>query len=209
MLFEAGAPPSFGRKAEVPVTYPPWVHKAGEGLVARRTPSSDILPLSHGTNVAMATLFDAGFGTSAQRGTIEHAEYAAIGWIDPDNPADERARDILSSGWREAFVKTDETVACWRERPYELFRDGVWESGQFDRVVFRRTNGVLLATIYDFKTNRRHGDETVPDFERRMRNTYENQMKMYRAALSELAQMPQDRIAIKLLLAETMTAVKV
>ena len=138
--------------------------------------------------------------------------FAAIKWVDPDAPKDEREKTILKWGgaWREAFVKTP-GATDWRERSYELFdkERGVWQTGTFDRVVFHVKDGVRTADIYDFKTNRLSGGEAVETFECRMRETYASQMAAYRSAISRLCGIQPENISSTLLLTATGTAVKV
>ena len=148
----------------------------------------------------------------AQRyGVDEHAEFAKIEWIDSANPQDDREKMILDWGgtWAEAFRETSGAIV-WRERSYELFdRDkNVWETGQFDRVVFRIDNGKRKADIYDFKTNVNR-EKTLEAFEKKMRETYESQMAAYRSAISRLCGIQPENISSTLLLTATGTAVKV
>ena len=101
-------------------------------------------------------------------------------------------------------------AAVWRERSYEIFdqETNTWETGQFDRVVFRGEGENRKADIYDFKTNHRGGDESVEAFEHRMAQTYESQMAAYRSAISRLCGIKPERISSTLLLTATGTAVK-
>ncbi|MBR0056536.1 MAG: hypothetical protein IJP66_04340, partial [Kiritimatiellae bacterium] len=109
--------------------------------------------------------------------------------------------------WRRAFVLPSEAT-LWRERPYELFDQskGEWETGQFDRVVFRPDGS---AEIYDFKTNRIFDGEPAEVFGQRMRKTYSAQMNAYRRALSRLCAIDESRISTTLLLTATGTSVKI
>ena len=89
-----------------------------------------------------------------------------------------------------------------------MFREGVWESGQFDRVVFTGEETERRATIYDFKTNEPRTDETADAFAARMWVTYSGQMSSYRHAIHELTGIPLDRITPVLLLLATGRVVK-
>ena len=100
-------------------------------------------------------------------------------------------------------MKGDDAAALWRERSYELLVGGKWESGQFDRVVFRGEGAARRAVIYDFKTNAKRREETSEEFARRMGETYAGQMSAYRAAVSSLAGIPQERVRSVLLLSAT------
>ena len=84
----------------------------------------------------------------------------------------------------------------------------MWESGQFDRVVFTGTGADRRATIYDFKTNVPRPEETEAAFAVRMRAQYAGQMRAYAAALAQLAGLPPDRIETVLLLTATSSTVR-
>ena len=146
-------------------------------------------------------LFDADFGGAARRGAEAHERYERIEWLDPA---------AAKNGFERALVKPDAEVTLWREKPYELFVDGRWESGRFDRVVFSGKDGGRSAVIYDFKTNARRRNETPEDFAERMKTVYRAQMAAYKSALSHLvADIPPDRIKTVLLLESTGMAVEV
>jgi ATP-dependent exoDNAse (exonuclease V) beta subunit len=213
ILHFAGTPPPFkcakGAAAKVQVK---WRHDAARNFVCHARPSSGDA-VSHSAYVRRATeLFSADYGASAQHGTDEHAAFAEIERIDPAAPKDDREREILARGgaWREAFVLPP-GATVWRERSYEIFdtEKNAWETGQFDRVVFRVVDGNRTADIYDFKTNHRNKTESVEAFERRMAKTYESQMSAYRGAISRLCGIEPERISSTLLLTASGTSVKV
>ena len=143
-------------------------------------------------------LFEADFGAAAKRGVEIHGAYEQVAWLDPAE---------AHTPLERALVRPEGAVALWRERSYELVVDGVWQSGQFDRVVFTEQNGERRATICDFKTNRMRGGETPETFAARMRETYAGQMRAYRTALTALTGIPPGHIALQLLLTETRDAV--
>ena len=213
ILHSFGTPPTYGReKGAATKEQVKWEHNAPRDFVSHVTPSSGDA-VSHSAYVRNATeLFSADYGASARRGTDEHAAFAEIERIDPDAPKDDRERDILNRGgaWREAFVLPP-GATVWRERSYEILdkAKNTWETGQFDRVVFRVEDGVRTADIYDFKTNRRYKTETAEAFESRMTTTYESQMAAYRDAISRLCGIKPEHISSTLLLADTGTSVKV
>lgn len=209
VLYESGTPPAFGRKQEPAAEIPPWKHEPGQAPLERRSPSDSGPRAGEGPAASVSILFSGEFGAAAEKGTQAHAAYAAIGWIDPAAPADGTEGAILDSDWREAFVKTDEAIDLWRECPYEIVYGGVWETGQFDRVVFLERDGVRRAVVYDFKTNAVRDGEAAEAFSARMRKTYAGQMRMYREAVARLAGLPPDCVGSKLLLAATMTVVEV
>lgn len=177
---------------------PRTVKRGKRQTVKRRLPS-----LALRSGMSAGDLF-ADFGsrrTAMKRGTAVHELLQKIEWIDPASPKNDIEKIVLERGWHEAFVKGDDAVALWRERSYELLVDGKWESGQFDRVVFRGEGAARRATVYDFKTNRRRSKETQEEFEKRMRSAYANQLAAYRAAVSSLTGLPPDRVDSKLLFA--------
>ena len=190
----------------------PWSHSVPRETFERETPS-DAAAAGGGTgfrpNVADLLAEDGARGGALRRGIEEHAAFAAIEWIDPDAPKDERERRILDCGgaWPDAFRRTP-GATVWRERNYELLRGGVWESGQFDRVVFRGEGAARTAEIYDFKTNAKGERETVRHFEDRLRAAYAAQMSAYRAALARLTGIPETAITTTLLLTATGTSVE-
>ena len=168
--------------------------------VRRRLPS-----MSLRSGMSAGDLFaEAGSRRAAmRRGVEEHARYEAVEWIDPAAPRDEFEARILANGWGDAFVKGADAVALWRERSYELVAGGKWESGQFDRVVFRGEGAARSATVYDFKTNAKRRGEGDAEFAERMRAAYAGQMAAYRAAVASLAGIPPGRVKAVLLLAST------
>ncbi len=148
-------------------------------------------------------LFNDDFGASAKRGIDIHAAYQAIEWATDGELA------AMPPAFREAFAKTSGDVTVWRERGYELFDGGRWESGQFDRVVFSGDGDCRRAVIYDFKTNRKRLGESDADFVERMKTAYAFQMSSYRAALSRLTGLSPKAITAKLLLHSTGAVVEV
>ena len=205
--FEAGTMPAFGTRSGAPVRRIPWTHDGREQAVSRRSPSAEGGSAGHGAGVPGATLFGDGYGSAAARGSAEHAGFAALAWLDPTQLRDDLQRRIWDSPWREAFERRDGVQALWRERAYEYLEGDVWESGQFDRVVFSGSGATRTATVYDFKTNTPHDGESVPAFETRMRETYAGQMRAYRHALSRLTGIAEEAIALRLLLSATMSRV--
>ena len=120
-----------------------------------------------------------------EKGVAAHAEFERVEWI--ADPRDDFER---------ALAKPEGLTALWREKPFEVFADGAWVSGRFDRVVF--ANG--RATILDFKTNAIRRGESAADFETRMREAYAGQMRAYRAAVCALTGLEPEKVSAKLLL---------
>jgi ATP-dependent exoDNAse (exonuclease V) beta subunit len=135
-----------------------------------------------------------------------HGQYEAVEW------ADEETLAALPQAFHVAFVKPGQEAMLWREKSYEIYREGdgkgEWETGQFDRVVFTGEGEEREAVIYDFKTNALKSGESTEAFERRMCRTYAPQMNAYRAALGTLTGLPPKRIRSVLLLESTGTAVE-
>ncbi len=217
VLHSSGTAPSFLNKKETdagqdPATPLHWTDGFGtKRSVRHEKPSTVGSAHPHSEHWrTIADLLDEDFGSSARHGTDEHAEFAKIEWIDPTNPKDDREKIILDWGgaWREAFRETP-GATVWRERSYELFDQdkNVWETGQFDRVVFRVEDGKRKAGIYDFKTNANR-EKTPEAFEEKMRETYAGQMADYRRAVARLTGIPEADITATLLLTSTGTTVE-
>ncbi len=164
---------------------------------ARRMPSKDF----H-TGMRAGDLFvsRAGRVAAMKRGTEAHADFAQIEWLEPAD---------AHTALERALVRPAGAIDLWRERPYELCRDGVWESGQFDRVVFTQDEGAVFATIDDFKTNAPWPGETEAAFEARLRTAYAGQLADYARALAALTGLPPARIRTRLLLVATGAVVDV
>ena len=173
----------------------PHVERSPRQAVRKSRPSE-----SHYAGLSGDALFGEGFGKAAQRGTEAHARYANIEWLDPA---------AANSEFERALTRPEGATALWRERSYELFAGGRWETGQFDRVVFAVKDGERTATIYDFKTNAIHSGEPDARFEDRMRERYAGQMAAYRRALSLLTGIRAEKIGTVLLLEATGTALPV
>ena len=214
ILLEKGTMPPFKKKDDGTVKSAsgnPWPRVPAETPIEHVTPST----LLHGTGTDAGFPADLPFaenaGAAAGKGVDEHAEFAKIEWIAPAAPEGDRERKILEWGgaWSEAFRKTP-GATVWRETGYEVFSSegSFWETGQFDRVVFRGSGPDRTAEIYDFKTNAKRTGESVGDFERRMASTYGMQMNAYRRAVAVLCDLPYSRISATLLLSATGTAVE-
>ena len=145
-------------------------------------------------------LFADDFGAAAERGKAAHEEFERIEWLDADK---------ATTALELELVKPTSDATVWRERAYELFVDGRWESGQFDRVVFWREGDgrERRAKVCDYKTNAVRKGESVVEFEARMRETYHAQMLAYRAALAALTGIKPENIELRLLLVTTQTVV--
>jgi ATP-dependent helicase/nuclease subunit A len=154
---------------------PPTVHcslftvhcpRAPRARIARRLPS-----LSFVDGMSAGALFASAEGRAAalRRGNDAHAAMAGVEFSD-------------------ALPKPANFVALWREKPFEVFADGEWVSGRFDRVTFfRDAAGELCAEIVDFKT-------ALKDPSR-----YDGQLAAYRRAVAALTGISPDRISARLM----------
>lgn len=215
IVFEQGVEPAFkGERKTVAAEQDhhgetcTWRHDEPAVLIERVSPSSAGHAGPAFSRRSASELFSQETGAAAKRGVGLHEQYAAIEWIDPAAPKDEREREIMASGWQEAFVQKG-GMTCWRERSYEMLLGNVWETGQFDRVVFSGSGDTRRAVIYDFKTNVKREGESRVAFENRLRETYEGQMARYGASLAKLTGIPQSRIEAKLLASATMSVIPV
>ena len=189
-----------------------WEHGGKRENIRHVTPSTALV--AHGGRdpvfVASFFQFSAGREDASRRGVEEHAAFAEIAWIDPANPKDDLEKTILKWGgaWSEAFRETT-GATVWREKSYEIFdeKTNTWETGQFDRVVFRGNGANRTAEIYDFKTNANQ-EKTIEAFEEAMREKYAGQMAAYRSAVSRLTSIPESSITSTLLLTSTGTSVE-
>ena len=163
--------------------------------VAKARPSESFV-----AGLAADSLFADDYGAGAECGKEMHARYEQIEWIGSADAKDDFDR---------VFVKPAGAPELWRERPYELFVDGAWESGQFDRVVFADEGDGLRAAIYDFKTNAMRSGESPEAYGGRLRETYMSQMAAYRRAVHALSGLPPERISAHLLLVRTRSVVQV
>ena len=165
--------------------------RAPRKRIARRLPSQ-----AFQSGESAASLFASASRRKAaiERGVAAHAEYEKVEWI---------AADAARNDFERALVRPADLVALWRERAFEVFADGEWISGRFDRVVFTGEGAAFQATIYDFKTNAKGPKEDDAAFAARMAGAYAGQMATYRRALARLTGLPESRIATKLLLAAT------
>jgi superfamily I DNA/RNA helicase len=189
----AGAGSGGGKKSQVPGR-PDFV-RSPRRTVRKSRPSESFYSGLRGD-----ALFGDDFGKAARRGSEAHARYERIEWLDAG-----QARN----GFERALVRPHDALSLWREKGYELFVDGKWESGRFDRVVFTGTEAERRATICDFKTNAMRAGESEGEFAARMRETYAPQMDAYRRALAHLTGIPLERIEAKLLLEAAGMAVAV
>jgi ATP-dependent helicase/nuclease subunit A len=133
--------------------------------IARRLPS-----LSFATGVSAGSLFASAERRAAalRRGTAAHATAAQVEFT-------------------AALPKPEGFVALWREKAFEVFADGEWTSGRFDRVTFfRDAAGELCAEVVDFKTSLKNPER------------YDGQLAAYRRAVTALTGIPPERVTSRL-----------
>lgn len=174
-------------------TTPPSLVSAPRQTIRRRLPSK-----SFQSGQSAGSLF-LNLNVRAQalaKGVALHAEYEQIEWLE--------AADATND-FERALVRPDPNATLWRERAFEVFADGVWTSGRFDRVVFTKDEAI----IYDFKTNARTSKESEAEFAARMTTTYHGQMMVYRKALAALTGISESKISTVLLLTATNAAIHV
>ena len=162
--------------------------------IARRLPSQ-----SFQSGESAANLFASANRRKAaiEKGVAAHAEYEKVEWLDAS---------AARTDFERALTKPPDSTALWRERAFEVFADGEWTSGRFDRVVFTGTGASRKATIYDFKTNARRRGESDADFAARMSETYRGQMLAYRRALAALTGIAPENVTLVLLSDATQVA---
>ena len=212
VVFEQGVEPVFVKPESssagnvVRAEHQSWHHDKPAESVERVSPSSSGHRDFAALGFSASQLFSENAGEAAKKGVEIHGQYEAIEW------ADDQALTALPPAFRVAFAKPSPEATVWREKSYEIYREGtgkgVWETGQFDRVVFAGEGAEREAVIYDFKTNALKSCESTESFERRMCQTYAPQMNAYRAALGTLTGLSASRIRSVLLLQSTGTAVE-
>ena len=186
-------------------------------LVSRERPRR-LVPSAHDPgSLQGGSLFSREGNRARNHGTLVHALLEDLEWLDDFDPhtnppgweihrcrnphAFEAARheveySLASPSFANALRKPDlhpdENIRCWRERPYELLRDGNWISGIFDRVhVISELDGrPVRATILDFKTDRVEDESDASLAAER----YRPQMETYRHALAQLLELPASSI---------------
>ncbi len=131
------------------------------------------------------------------RGTEVHKAFEQIEWF----PAAAAKTEL-----ERALVKPADAVELWREKPYELLRNGTWESGCIDRAVFYQDGTVMIS---DYKTNRKKKDESDEEFGKRLAAMYASQMNAYRKAVALLTGIDEGKIKTQLLATAIQAAIKV
>ncbi len=197
---KAPAPPP-SPAPPVPVT------GGGRRRPTRRTPSG-----SETSVVTARQLFSRGGRFARAYGTLVHALFEQIEWLDEMNTeqintawasvpcvdegvrarAEEEARRCLATAEvRKLLSRPSRDAVCWREKRFEILLEGEWLSGTFDRVVLEADR----ATILDFKTDKTETDEALAA---RM-ESYRPQLDTYRKVLARMTGLSAEKIGCQLL----------
>ncbi|MEW4531342.1 UvrD-helicase domain-containing protein [Maioricimonas sp. JC845] len=194
-------------------------------------------------SVQLSTLLKPGRSFALERGTLIHAWFEQIEWLDDGEPDEavlrkqalkidpaaqvnvDRAleeflamlqvpaiRDCLSRGYYESpgVLGLSESVTAElaagpveltveNERDFAMLEEGALLTGSVDRLVLLTRNGKpIAADILDFKTDTI--DEAHPEKWNEMRAHYREQLTAYAGAVSRIYDLPDERIATRLIL---------
>ena len=84
---------------------------------------------------------------------------------------------------RQVLQRPAGEVELWREKAFELLREGELLAGQFDRVEIHRQDGrIRQVALFDFKSNRVEHDAAL----QRAAGQYREQMGLYAQALRRI-----------------------
>ncbi|MEX0744193.1 MAG: UvrD-helicase domain-containing protein [Phycisphaeraceae bacterium] len=220
--------PAVEDKAHAPADLPCSFTSLGKALDAgasRRgwvtvSPSS----LEHGGRVRGGDLLNLEAGQARLRGTLMHAWFEMVGFVDeealPDEAALRAAAQQVASEANEAWLASQveaframvdrsavHDLLCrqgasdppWREKRFAVMEDGRMLRGQFDRVMVWRDAGgrASKALLVDFKTDRVAGAEVAARVE-----VYRPQVEAYRRAIAKLLRLDVADVAAKLAFVE-------
>lgn len=207
------------RKVEVPIEPHQVSPVAAEGRQrpVRRTPSG-----SETSIVTAKQLFSRGGRSARAYGTLVHALFEQIEWLDEENSnqlaqkwtavpcSDESARlrahdevfhSLESTEIRAIFRRPSPESICWREKRFEIFLNGEWISGTFDRVIIEKDH----ATIIDFKTDRIASDEALAIIIK----GYRLQLNTYREVLARITGLNAEKITCWLLFTQNRMLIQI
>ncbi len=190
------------------------------GARARRRISPSELHRRESTDIRNLLRLDA--AVSMERGTLVHAWFERIGWIEDGVPSDDELREIAArvapgfpddgvnvaiSDFRRWTTGGGPIAAALRrpagrftaevelEVPFMERRDGGLMEGVIDRLVVIRENGrVVAAEVLDYKTGTPE-DSVIAD----RVDEYRPQLEAYRRAVATMFGIPADRCARTLL----------
>ena len=193
------------RATELP--HPPLVVGEGRLRPVRRTPSG-----SETSIVTAKQLFSRGGRFARSYGTLVHALFEQILWLDAMDPGeleklwaevpcpdpsirnralDEVRRCLAATLPRQALCRPSSAAQCWREKRFEILLKGEWLSGTFDRVVIEPESAVIL----DFKTDKVDTAEALAE----RIDGYRPQLQTYREVLSRMTGLAPGVIRCQLL----------
>jgi ATP-dependent exoDNAse (exonuclease V) beta subunit len=173
-----------------------------------------LTPSRSGRKSSVEKLFENADTESRRAGTLQHAWFADIEWLDDCEPSEERLREI-AAGLPYAGIDLNEQLAQFRaallrpairklfskatypdlesverERPFAVRVGDRIVSGRFDRIVWRKERaGQLSAEVIDFKTDR----IPLASMPERVEQ-YRPQIEGYLRALMDIAGLPTDRV---------------
>jgi len=143
---------------------------------------------------------------------IEQADAEKIieEWLASSSCSEDVKRDVCAqfrnalkaATVREALARPEGEVELWREKRFEIVLENEeWLSGTFDRVEIERDakGAVTRASVIDYKSDR---VEDEPAMQRAI-ETYRPQLHLYGRALSRILQLPEPRIALRILFTRT------
>lgn len=189
--------------------------------LARRSPSS----LEGGERVELASLLSRAPSAGRERGTLLHAFFEAVEWLDEGEPADDSLRaaaiglevspaevDAAIAEFRRVlagpigallrrgeYAGRAEALKVRREHPFAVCDDeegGRILSGQFDRVVLGLAGGkVVWGEVLDFKTD---AVSERSEIEERAGH-YLPQARAYGRALRRMFGLPAEAVSARLL----------
>jgi ATP-dependent exoDNAse (exonuclease V) beta subunit len=164
-------------------------------------------------SVSAAQIFSPRGGEAREFGTLVHAIFEDVEWVDEGSLDDLRSkweggtagtpavlRDALeqvtgsleNSEIRSALSRPSENSLVWREKSFEILLKGEWLSGTFDRVQIEHdaAGSPTLATIIDFKTDRVTTAEEIAEAAAK----YRPQLETYREVLQRMTGLPSPTI---------------
>ncbi|MFA9477861.1 UvrD-helicase domain-containing protein [Phycisphaerales bacterium AB-hyl4] len=181
--------------------------------------------LEHGGRVRGSDLLNLDAGQARLRGTLMHAWFERVGYVDEEPMPDETtlratAQQVtpdVSEAWlseqveaframlarpsvRELLSRQGATDPPWREKRFAMVEDGRLMRGQFDRVVvWRDADGrATKALLVDFKTDRVAGEALTERVE-----VYRPQVEAYRRAIAKLLRLNVADVSARLAFVES------
>lgn len=186
---------------------PSWIGGGrGERHFPRRVRRLPSAASEEGTRSVIGNYFAKERRAALVFGSVVHALFEAIEWVEerdevirgdfggrPLIEAEEVERaeaEVLACVEKSAVAelfrrsKWGADVEVWRERAFEVVREGEWISGVFDRVMVERDDAgsVRRAVVVDFKTDRLGGGKRADALAKR----YVGQLEIYREVLGRM-----------------------